>query len=82
MTEKDIRSEIAEMQSGSLNQRANALSKWLTGDKKKTFDELMYYLSLHRDLIGKMLECRVENEPVPINRPQFFQMSKPARKRK
>lgn len=75
MTEQDIRAEIAEMQASDLNQRANKLSNWLTGDKKETFDELMYYLSLHRDLIGKMIEERIQPDPVPFQKPDFYPMS-------
>ncbi len=82
MTEQDLRAEMSEMQSGDLNERAKKLSNWLTGEKKGTFDELMYYLALHRDLLGKMSESRMEKEPVPINKPEFYPMSKPATKRK
>jgi len=82
MTEQDIRAEIAAMQLGDLNQRANELSNWLTGNKKQTFDELMYYLSLHRSLISKMVAGRLEKEPVPIRKPDFYPMSTTAKKRR
>lgn len=75
MTEQDIRGEIAAMQSSDLNQRANNLSNWLTGEKKETFDELMYYLALHRDLIGKMTADRINSDPIPVQKPEFYPMS-------
>lgn len=86
MTEQEIRAEIAQMQGSDLKVRLRKLSNWLQSDKKVTFDELMYYLSLHRQLIEILSQDNAEAEPEPAP-PEIkqvdlsFQLSKPISQR-
>jgi hypothetical protein len=80
---RELRIEIQEIRDGDIQQRAEQLSNWLHSDKKETFDEIMYFITLQNDLINnltrELADLRKEKaEPEK----KFFPMSKSSYKRR